>query len=142
MTRSSNALLRIACAALALGGGAALAAAAEPACAVAAGPACAVAAEPACAVATSDFCVCCPPSDCRKQEAFCPGEVAGLLVLEAENPECAVNPYEEKSCRSGGVIASERRSAVSVHAQGQSARIDLSTAQLQSLVGQLRGLGR
>lgn len=97
-------------------------------------------AELVCATAAADFCVCCPPAECRKEESYCPGGVAGLILLKAENRECAVNPYEAASCRSGGMIASERRSALSVYVQGQSARIDMSDTQLDELLGQLREL--
>jgi hypothetical protein len=102
-----------------------------------------------CEVAVADYCVCCPPSDCRQEKAFCPGGVAGLVVLKAQHPACAVN-YDvgpamgavAPSCRSGGVVASERRSALGVYAQGQNARIDLTKQQLDELVGQLQELRR
>jgi hypothetical protein len=95
-----------------------------------------------CRVATSDFCVCCPPSDCRKEEAFCPGGTAGLLLLKTTNPGCAINVFDASRCRSGGVIASEMTSAIGVYVQGQRARIDLSQEQLDVLVGQLEELRR
>jgi hypothetical protein len=102
-----------------------------------------------CEVAVADYCVCCPPSDCRQEKAFCPGGVAGLVVLKAQHPECAVN-YDVPaapgaagtSCQSGGVVASERRSALGVYAQGQNARIDLTKQQLDELVGQMKELRR
>jgi hypothetical protein len=102
-----------------------------------------------CEVAASDYCVCCPPSDCRQEKAFCPGGVAGLVVLKAEHPECSVN-YDapaapgatSPSCQSGGVVASERRSALGVYAQGQNARIDLTKQQLDELIGQIQELRR
>lgn len=94
-----------------------------------------------CGLGEGDFCVCCPPNDCRREAAYCPGGVAGLLLLKAEHPECAVNVYDAARCRSGGVIASEMRSAVGVYMQGQSVRIDLSPAQLDDLRKQLSALG-
>lgn len=63
-----------------------------------------------------------------------------LVVLEAENPGCAVNPYDEARCKSGGMIASEQRSALAVYRQGGTARIDLSETQIDDLVRQLRRL--
>jgi len=93
-----------------------------------------------CSVPTGDFCVCCPPSDCRKEAAFCPGSSGGLLVLKAKNPSCAVNPFDAGRCRSGGIIASEQTSAIGVYPQGQRARIELSQEQLDALVGQLEKL--
>lgn len=95
-----------------------------------------------CRVATSDFCVCCPPSDCRKEEAYCPGGAGGLLLLKARHPECAVNPFDAARCRSGGVVASEQTSALGVFLQGQRARVELSQEQLDSLTGQLEALRR
>ena len=95
-----------------------------------------------CRVATSDFCVCCPPSDCRKEEAFCPGGTAGLLLLETRNPACVVNPWAAERCVSGGIVASERTSALGVFVQGQRARVDMTRAQLDGLVEQLEALGR
>jgi hypothetical protein len=117
-----------------------------------AGAAGASAAEPetgSCEVAAADYCVCCPPSDCRQEKAYCPGGVAGLVLLKARHPECAVN-YDAPaapgaaapSCQSGGIIASERRSAVGVYAQGQNARIDLTKQQLDELLGQIEELRR
>ena len=93
-----------------------------------------------CRVPTGDFCVCCPPSDCRKEAAFCPGDAGGLLLLKAKNPSCAVNPFDEKRCKSGGVVASEQTSAVGVYLQGQRARVELSSEQLDALVKQLEAL--
>jgi hypothetical protein len=93
-----------------------------------------------CRVPSGDFCVCCPPSDCRKEAAFCPGGTGGLLVLKARHPACAVNPFAAARCKSGGVIASEQRSALGVYTQGQRARIELSQEQLDALVGQLETL--
>jgi len=95
-----------------------------------------------CGVATADFCVCCPPSDCRKEEAFCPGGTGGLLLLKAENPTCAVNPFDAARCRSGGVVASEQTSAVGVFLQGKRARVELSAEQLDDLAKQLEALRR
>lgn len=106
--------------------------------------ACASAARAAadCAVPTGDFCVCCPPSDCHEEEAFCPGGAGGLLVLKAKNPSCAVNPFDATRCRSGGIIASEQTSALGVYPQGHRSRIELSQEQLDTLVGQLEKLRR
>jgi len=104
------------------------------------GPHAADAAE--CRVPSGDFCVCCPPSDCRKEEGFCPGGAGGLLILKGKNPACAVNPLAAAPCVSGGVIASERTSAIGVYPQGQRARVELSQQQLDELVGQLEELGR
>jgi hypothetical protein len=95
-----------------------------------------------CRVPTGDYCVCCPPSDCRKEESFCPGGAGGALVLKAQNPACAVGPLAGTTCASGGVIASERTSVVGVYPQGQRARVELSQQQLAELVGQLEGLRR
>lgn len=96
----------------------------------------------ACRVATGDFCVCCPPSDCRAERAFCPGGSAGLLLLAAQNPQCAVNPFDAARCTSGGIVTSERTSALGVYRQGQRARIELSQEQLDTLAGQLEALRR
>lgn len=101
-----------------------------------------VASGASCAVATDDFCVCCPPSDCRKEEAYCPGGAGGLLLLKAANPTCAVNPFDAARCKSGGVIASEQTSAVGVFVQGQRARLELSAEQLGDLTEQLEALRR
>jgi len=95
-----------------------------------------------CAVPAGDFCVCCPPSDCRKEDAFCPGGAGGLLVLKAKNPSCAVNPFDATRCRSGGIIATEQTSALGIYAQGHRARVELSQQQLDALVGQLEKLRR
>jgi len=95
-----------------------------------------------CAVPTGDYCVCCPPSDCRKVESFCPGGAGGALVLKAQHPSCAVNPLAAGACTSGGVIASERTSSVGVYPQGQRARVELTQEQLAEIVGQLEGLRR
>ncbi len=94
-----------------------------------------------CRVLTGDFCVCCPPSDCRREASFYPGGTAGLL-LKARRAGCAVNPYHAARCRSGGVVASERKSALGVWLAGERARIDPSRAQLDELAGQLEELGR
>ena len=101
-------------------------------------PAAVLAAE--CRVAAEDFCVCCPPSDCRKEAAFCPGGAAGLLLLKTRHAGCAVNPFDAARCRSGGVIASEMTSAIGVYVQGQRARVELSQEQLDALAGQLEEL--
>lgn len=95
-----------------------------------------------CAVATADFCVCCPPSECRKEESYCPGGAGGLLLLKSAHPTCAVNPYDAARCKSGGVIASEQTSAVGVFVQGQRARLELSAEQLGDLTKQLEALRR
>jgi len=95
-----------------------------------------------CAAATTDFCVCCPPSDCRAERGICPGDVGGLLILKAENPGCSVQVYQEARCRSGGMIASERRSDLSVYRTGSNVRIDLTAQQLDTLVEELRELAR
>jgi len=72
----------------------------------------------------------------------CPGGAGGLLVLKVQNPECSVRAYDAQSCVSGGMIASERRSDLSVYRKGAAARIDLSNAQLDDLVRQLRELAK
>lgn len=95
-----------------------------------------------CGVATGDFCVCCPPSDCRKEPAFCPGGAGGLLLLKARHPACAVNPFDAARCRSGGVVATEQTSAVGVFLSGQRARVELSSQQLAELATQLEALRR
>lgn len=95
-----------------------------------------------CRVATTDFCVCCPPSDCRKEEAVCPGGTAGLLLLATRNPSCVVNPWAAERCSSGGVVVSERTSALGVFVQGQRARVEMTRTQLDALVEQLEALGR
>ncbi len=95
-----------------------------------------------CRVPTGAFCVCCPPSDCRREATFCPGGAGGLLLLKAKNPACAVNPFDEKRCKSGGVVASEQTSAIGVYLQGQRARVELSSEQLDTLVEQLEALRR
>ena len=95
-----------------------------------------------CAVEPADYCVCCPPSDCRAEREVCPGGAGGLVLLEAKNPDCSVRAYEAASCVSGGMIASERRSDLSVYCKGASARIDLSGEQLDELVRQLEKLAR
>lgn len=112
------------------------------ACAAAAAFAAPRPAPAACAVETADYCVCCPPSECRTERDVCPGGAGGLLILEAENPNCSVRAYQEASCVSGGMIASERRSDLSVYRNGTAARIDLSGRQLDDLVGQLQKLVR
>lgn len=96
----------------------------------------------ACLVETGDYCVCCPPSDCHAERDVCPGGAGGLLVLEAKNPDCSVRAYDAAPCVSGGMIASERRSDLSVYRKGATARVDLGGAQLDEIVRQLESLKR